>query len=1023
MRLTEFSVQRFQFTLVMFFLLAAMGWHAFQQIPRAEDPVFPIPVVTVVAVYPGADPGDMEKLVTDPIEDAINQTDDIKRIWSESEDGLSVVRVEYDWTKDAEKKYDEALREINGVREKLPRDLVSLKVEKASPGLVNIVQYALVGPNASARQLRKAAEDLQDRLEQVNGVRKVEIHGLPKPEVQVAVDLARLARFGIPLTQVVDTLKGENAVIPGGAIETDTRRFNLRTSGSYDSLEEIAATVIAGDRGKSVRLRDVADVRWDYEESSYLTRFNGQRAVFITASQKDDMNIFQVRDAVVAEAEAFRATLSPDLRLTLGFDQSRNVDQRLTRLGIDFAIAIGLVMITLLPLGLRAAGVVMVSIPLSMAIGIALLYFAGFSLNQLSIAGFVLALGLLVDDSIVVTENIERFLRAGYTRREAAIAATKQIYLAVLGCTATLLFAFLPLFMLPEGAGKFIMSMAAAVTFTVIASLFVSLTMIPFLASRWLSEKEHPEGNRLLQAVMRGIHVVYRPLLHRALSAPKTTLAIAGAVFVATLGLVPVIGFSLFPNADVPQFLITIETADGTSVSETDRAVTFVEQTLLARPEIKYAFSNTGRGNPRIFYNVFPRETRANVGEVYAEVHQYHPQKTPALFDELRRQFADYAGARIIVKPFENGPPIDAPIAIRLTGPELSTLRELAGRVETLIKATPGTRDVTNPVRLARTDIDLGIDAQKASLFGVPTASADRTARLAIAGESVGNFREPDGDEYAISVRLPRTAGHQSLDALDDIHVTSLNGAALPLKQIATPTLVTAPNVIQRYKRQRAVTVTAYAASGYNIEKVTDDILAALAKENLPAGYRYMAAGQREARESSFAGLNTAAMIAVFGILAVLILEFGNFRSTAIVAGVIPLGIIGGLVALFLSGYSLSFMAVVGFIALVGIEIKNSILLVDFTHQLRAEGRPLMEAIQEAGEVRFLPILLTSLTAIGGLMPLALQGSALYSPLAWVIIGGLVSSTFLARLVTPVMYLLLAPPMEAAESHTPVQSS
>jgi len=294
MRLTEFSVQRFQFTLVMFVLLALMGWHAFQQIPRAEDPVFPIPVVTVVAVYPGADPVDMEKLVTDPLEDALNETDDIKRIWSESEDGLAVVRVEYDWTKDAEKKYDEALREINAAREKLPPDLASLTVEKASPGLVSILQYALVGPNASARQLRETADDLKDRLEQVAGVRNVEIHGLPQPEVQVAVDLARLARFGIPLTQVVDTLKGENAVIPGGAIETGTRRFNLRTSGSYDSVDEVADTVIAGAAGKVVRLRDVADVRWDYEETRHITRYNGKRAVFVTVSQKDDMNIFKV---------------------------------------------------------------------------------------------------------------------------------------------------------------------------------------------------------------------------------------------------------------------------------------------------------------------------------------------------------------------------------------------------------------------------------------------------------------------------------------------------------------------------------------------------------------------------------------------------------------------------------------------------------------------------------------------------------------------------------------------------------
>jgi multidrug efflux pump subunit AcrB len=1016
MGITEFSVKRFQFTLVMFLLLIGIGWSALQNIPRSEDPVFPIPVVTVVVVYPGADPEDMERLVIDPLEDAINETSDVKEIRSTASDGLAMVSVEYDWSKDAEKKFDEAFREINAARAKLPANVASVTVQKASPGLVNIVQMALIGPNSSPRALRDNAEDLQDRLEQVFGVRTVEVTGLPRAEIAVAIDLAKLAKFGIPLTQVVDTMKGENAIVPGGAINSGSRRFNVRTSGNYSSLDEIADTVIAGSAGpratnKIVRLKDIATVAWDYEEARHITRYNGKRAVFIGVTQKDDMNVFKVRDAVMREVDSFRDTLTPDMRLEVGFDQSRNVNKRLSGLAIDFAIAVGLVSITLLPLGLRAASVVMVSIPLSMAIGISLLYFAGFSLNQLSIAGFVLVLGLLVDDTIVVTENIERFLRQGYSRVEAAVLATKQIYYAVLGCTATLLFAFLPLFMLPEGAGKFIRSMAASITFTIIASLFVALTMIPFLASRVLKEHQ-TQGNKLLQAIMGGIQTFYRPLLHGALTYPRTTISIAGALFVAVLGLVPLIGFSLFPEADVPQFRITVETPEGSTVEQTDKAVRYVEERLLARPEIKYVFSNAGRGNQRVYYNVFGRETKANNGELYVEAKKFNPRTTPKFYDELRREFADYPDAKIIVKPFEAGPPIAAPIAVRIIGPELDVLSELSIRTENLIKSVNGTRDVSNPLRLSRTDLDLNIDTTKASLFGVPTINVDRTVRLAIAGESIGNFREANGDEFPIVLRAPLVDGHQNLAVLDQIYVNSLQGDALPLSQLIDPQLKTAPNSISRFKRQRSVTVTSQVASGFNTEKLTGEVLGLLAQEKLPPGYRYLIAGEREARESSFAGLGTAALIAVFGILAVLVLEFGDFRSTIIVAGVIPLGVIGGMLALFLSGYSISFMGAIGFIALIGIEIKNSILLVDFTHQLREQGVELLDAIQQAGEIRFFPILLTSLTAIGGLLPLALQGSPLYSGLAWVIIGGLLSSTFLARLVTPAMYLLLAPKMQ-----------
>ncbi|MFZ5755694.1 MAG: efflux RND transporter permease subunit [Pseudomonadota bacterium] len=1016
MRLASFAVQRFQFTLVVFFLLVALGFYAFSQIPRQEDPHFDIPILAVVAVLPGADPVDMEKLVAEPIEDALDSLDDVKKTWSQIEAGVATVRVEFDWSKDAEKKYDEAIREINTIRSSLPKELRSLDIIKANPGNVNIVQFALVSPRADYRQMHAAAEALKDRFEQVQGVRTADWWGVPEPEIQIALDLVRLAQLKIPLTRVLDAIDSENADIPGGAVDVGTRRFNIKATGGYDSLDEVANTVITAANGRIVRLRDVAQVRWGEEETAHITRFNGRRAAFVTASQKDGYNIFDVRAALYAEAADFATTLPPDIRLEAGFDQAKNVQKRLGRLTFDLGLAIALVLVTLLPLGLRAASVVMVSIPLSMAVGMAALYLAGFSLNQLAIAGFVLAIGLLVDDSIVVTENIARFLREGHSRREAAIRATEQIWLAVLGCTATLLFAFLPLFFLSEGSGKFVRSMPTAVTFTIIASLLVSLTIIPFLASRWLPERSDPHGNRFLQLLQRGIRAFYRPLLAWSLGHPRKLVAITGMLFVASLGLVPMLGVSLFPLADVPQFIVTVDAPPGASVAETDRAVKHVEQRLLADPAVQYVYSNAGHGNPQIFYNVFMRETRSNIGELFVQLHAYDPKTTPALYDRWREEFGNYPAAQIIIKPFENGPPVEAPIAIRITGPELAELDRLAAAVAAAMHATEGTRDVANPVRLKRTDINLGIDSDKSALLGVPAASIDRTVRLAIAGESIGKFRDDNGDDFDIVVRLPLIDETQRLSALDAIYVDNVSGAPVPLAQLGTPAFETAPASISHYKRVRSVTVTAYVATGHNPEAVTAALMKKLETIELKPGYRFGVGGAVEARQQSFAGLTVAGLVALFGILAVLILEFGSFKTTAVVATVIPLGIMGGLATLALTGYSVSFMAGIGFVALIGIEIKNSILLVDFTNRLRQQGVPLIDAIQQAGEVRFLPIFLTSLTAIGGLLPLALQGSGLYSPLAWVIIGGLVSSTLLARLVTPVMYLLLAPPADGNEA-------
>ena len=1031
MSIWAFAVRRWQFTLVMFALLIALGLASFANIARSEDPSFPFPAADISVVWPGANPADMERLIVKPIEDAVNTLENVKKIQSSAFDGLAVVHTEFYYGGDPEKKQDEVIREFNRIRSSLPPDITQVDIRKDSPGLVSIVQMALVSDTASWRELKEKAENLKDSFESVPGVRTAEIWAFPNPEVRVAIDLQRLARVGVSLDQVIRTIQGQNQNVPGGSVDVGLRRYNLRTSGSYTSLEQIADTVVGAGGGREVRVRDIAEVSWQTEEQTYTGRFNGKRAVFVTANQKDNTNIFKVRDGIYARLAEFERTLPAEIRLERGFDQSQNVSNRLGQLGEDFAIAIALVLLTLLPLGLRAAGVVMISIPLSLAIGVALLYVAGFGLNQLSIAGFVLALGLLVDDSIVVVENIARYVRQGYGRMEAAIAATDQIYLAVLGCTATLLLAFLPLLFLPEGAGGFIRSLPAAILFTVLASLFVALTIIPFLASRMLRDNSPRAAasagkvarlighfdvlaDKLLQRVMQIIHNVYGPALRWALARPKTTLLAALGLFLVIAATIPLIGFSLFPSADVPQFVIRVDAPDGASVEETDRALRFVEARLAEHPEVKRWYTHLGHGTPFVYYNYFSQGRTANLGEVFVELRAFDPKRTPKLFEALRARFSDYAAARISLKQFQQGPPVDAPVAIRIVGPEIEGLRRIADQVEQVLKATPGTRDVNNPSRLLRTDLDLGVDTEKAGLLGVSALEVNRTVRLAVAGLAAGQFRASNGDEYDITLRLPMRE-RPSIEALDAIEVSTSNGRQIPLREISTPHFQSVTNSITRYNRERQVTVSANTRPDFNTARVTAEVVRHLGEIGLPPGYRFVIAGDAEAQQESFSGLLPAILVAVFGILAVLVLEFGSFRSTAIVAGVIPLGLTGALLALLATGYTLSFTSIIGMIALIGIEIKNSILLVDFTNQLRERGTPLDQAIQEAGEVRFLPILLTSATAIGGLTPLAVQGSALYSPLAIVIIGGLISSTLLARLVTPVMYKLLPPSVQSTE--------
>lgn len=1009
MKITEFSVKHAQFTLVVFACIAALGVASFLGIPRMEDPALKVPAFTVTAIYPGANATDIEQLIARPLEDSFKELDDVEKVRTTVKDGFAVISVEFTYGTDPEKKYDDVLRQVNVERPNLPSGVTEVSVRKWQTINVAMMQVALVSPDASYARLQDLAEALRKRFESVPGVRQAKKVAYPEKQVRVSLDLDKIAQLKLPLDRIIAAVQGNNASIAGGAVEVDGQRFNLKTSGSYANIDEVRMTPVAGDGASVVYLKDIADVRWTTEDKEKFGRYDGQRAVFVTALPRAQQNLLAMSRGLRAEIEKFRATLPGDVKIEIGWDQSDNVESRLGRLEEDFLLAFGLVLLTVLPLGFRASLLVLVSIPLSLAMGITGLNFAGYSLNQLSIVGCVIALGLLVDDSIVVVENIARFRRMGRSPVQAAIEATQQIAVAVVGTTATLLFAFLPLLMLPGGPGQYIRSLPMAVVLTVLASMVVALTVIPLLASLTLRGRENPEGNVLLRLIQRGIERGYRPLLHWCMQHRGATLLAAATLVAASLALVPRIGFSLFPKAGVPQFLVKIEAEEGASVEATDAIARKVEAVLAKNPEIANYFTTVGDQNPQVYYNEIPEAAKASVAEIFAVLKHYDPDTTPVVMEGLRREVAKIPGARIVVKEFENGPPIEAPIAVRLFADDLDTLAAQAGRVERLLNGINGTQSVHNPVRVRRTDLRVVIDKPKAALLGVPEIGIDRAVRLAFAGLDVSKFRERNGDEFNIQLALPR-GDRATLDNWAKIQVQAVNGAYVPIAQVARLEFESAPPVIQRFNNERSVTVAAFVRDGFNVDKLTQQAAVELKKIAWPAGTRWEFGGEVESRKESFGGLGSAVLIAAFGIVAILVLEFRSFRGTAIVASVMPLGVIGGVVALWLVGYSLSFTAAIGFVALIGIETKNSILLVDFTNQLRAQGVPLKEAIERAGEIRFLPVVLTTLTALGALTPLALQGSGLYSPLAVVIMGGLVSSLLLSRLVTPVLYSLMPPP-------------
>ncbi len=1006
MHIAEIAIRKWQLTLVLFALLSALGFSAFQQVPRAVDPHFSMPVVSIVASQPGADAAEIEQTITKPIEELAQGLEDVQNVASTSSDGNAVIRIEFDWSGNPDQYFNDAVREITAIRSRLPADLASLTFEKIRTTNTSILQIALLSETASWYRMEKYARDISEALGRFNAVREADIYGLPQPEISVSINAGRLAELQVPASLVADAIRIGGADVPAGAVTSGARRFNVEAGGAFRDLDKIRNLPIRSNDGTILRVGDVADIKYGAAEQRVKLSHNGQRAIWITANQKQGTDATKLRNQLVRELELQKQLLPSDITAVVQFDQSRDIAKRLRELARDFGIALFLVLFTLLPLGWRASIIVMISIPLSIASGLLAISAYGFNLSQLVVAGFILSLGLLVDDSIVVVENIARHLRMGKGRDQAAIDGTKEITMAVVGSTGVLVFAFFPLFFLPEGAGKFTQSFIGTIVATITASMIVSLTIVPFLASRILRPDQHEGGNNLLRWLMDKIDRFYHPMLHWALDRPRRTVWGALAITLAAFLLVPVLGFSLFPNADTSYFRVTVEAEQGSSIERTEQLVKQVSAILKTEPAIKVRAENVGAYNPPVFYNVFQRGENPTHGEVLAIMDEWKGKEARSMIDRLRSKLDQIAGARIRLILFQNGAPINAPVEFRVYGPDQNELRAISAKMEQSLRDTPGARDVNNPVAFDRVDLDIRVDDAKAALLDVPAGAPRRAIRLALTGERAGTFRDVEGDSYPVVVRLP-LAGTQPISALESIYVSNRNGAAVRLGDISSPTLESTPAAIYRYNLERNVSVTAQITDGAVVSKVNLDAQKKMDAIPLKPGYSIEVGGEAEKINDTFAGFGPIVLIAMFSIFAILVAEFGRFKEALVVAGVIPLGTFGGLIALLVTGNNLSFLAVIGFIALVGIEIKNSILLVDFTSQLRTGGMALRPAIEQAGEVRFLPVLLTSITAIGGLMPLALFGGSLYGPLAIVLIGGLISSTVLSRIVTPAMYLLV----------------
>ncbi|MCG8329414.1 MAG: efflux RND transporter permease subunit [Chitinophagales bacterium] len=1017
MNIPSFSIKNYQVTLTVFTFLLLLGITSFLNMPRREDPALDIPNMLVIAVYPGANPTDVESQVADVLEESINELDDLKEVQTTIRDGVAITEVEFNFGVNPDDKFDELQRQVNQVRGDLPEGIYQLDVLQFSTNTVTIMQLALVSETASYATLKTAAEDAKKIIEQVNGVRKVEIEAFAEQEVRVALNPVKMEQMGISLDRVEQAIQSNNANIPGGAVKVSNKLFNIKTSGAYDDLDQIRNTVVGAYEGKIVYLKNIAAVFFDYEDERWLARYNQTPCIYINIQQKEGYNIYSVTDPI---KEAMKQhDFGSDIQLEYVFNQSESVSERVSGFLSNLIQGILLVgVIIFLVLGIRSASIVMLAIPFSILIGLWVVDRSGFALQQMSIAGLVVALGLLVDNSIAIIENIERLLSKGYSRKQAAIEGTQQLIAPMFSATLTTVLAFVPIVMMPDTTGAFIKALPITVIATLAGSFLVAVTLTPFIASKVLKEDSSArQPTYLFRQLKRFVEGPYRKTLDWTLRHKWLTIAFAVSSLVGALSLFPLVGVAFFPKAEKPQFRITVQLPNGSNLDATDEAVAYVESVLDTIPDVKYYAANVGHGNPRIYYNVPSTNYSNSYGEIFVVLKEYDIDRFYKLIDELRITLEDYPHANIDVREFVQGPPSEAPVAIKINGTDLDKLQAYAHKVEQIVEQAEGTVNIDNPLRTNSTDIFFRVNRDKAMLLGVPVHVVDKTIRSFVNGNTVGKFRDKEGDDYNIVLRYDYDEQFKVED-FDKLNVQSISGRFIPLHQLANIEFAEAPSRITHLDNERTATVLADLDKGYTLDEVIASIDAQLQTIEWEQGYSYVYKGDLESRNESFGGMGIASVLALMLIMGVLIIQFRSFTQPLIIFSALPLAIIGSILALLFTGINFSFTAFIGLTSLIGIAINNSIVLVDFANEEMRAGRSILEAAKEAGKVRFVPIVSTTLTTILGLLPLTLAGGSLWAPMGWTIIGGLITSTAFVLLLVPLLYVMFTKKEKANQALT-----
>lgn len=999
MQLPKLAIKNAQFTMTIVLLMVLVGIVSYFTIPRSEDPQFDIPITLIEVIYPGASPQDIETLVVKPLEEEFNDIEGIKVIESQVKNDGARVKVEFFYGTEIDLAFNEVKLAVASVKPSLPPGVQEMQVIKATPTSVAVVQLALWSEPTDYKKMEFYAKQLEKRLEGISAVKKADIWGYPQQVVAVDIDTNRLQHFGIDINLVSQVLNKRAANITPGFVDATTRRFNVKASGSFQSLDDLNETVILAQPQVNVKLKDIATVSFNSMKPAYLAYYDQRPVIFVTAEQRANTNIFELTHAIEQEIEKFVEQLPQDVKVDLFFKQSESVESRVN--GFFDNLWYGLLLVGLMSLcflGIREAVVVIAVIPLSFLIAFGWLDFAGFGLQQMSIVGLIIALGLLVDNAIVVTESIHREKKANHRLKQAAADGTSKVGWAITSGTVTTMFAFLPMLMIASSTGDFVRSMPVTVVLVLLASLLLALSFTPLLASKIFSAKAS-RFITLQVLVNQFADTLYAKTLAVFMRLKLAILLLFVVALVAMGSLFSQVGLSLFPKAEKPMLLIDVQTPQNSSLAYTKTVMAQVTDYLKTKPEVKEVAENIGNSNPRIYYNEIPKRGVATLGQALVIVNEFEEQQMRSLVNSLRKEFSSWPQAKISVKEFTQGPVTDQPVTIRLMSESLNDLATVANDLAQYMASIEGLINIDNPIGLANTELKVDIDYDKAGLLNVDINHLEQTIQTLVTGQMTGLFSDRNGESYPIVVR----SLNQNIDVFEQAVIADRQGNLIPLKQLVKLALHQGHTEFFHYQKQRMAKVSADVSSGVSIVDVTQQAVDYLERYQLPAGMYYSLGGEEESRQESFSGLSQIMIITAVGIFAVLVLQFKSFLQPVIIFTSIPFAMAGSVIGLYIFNLSFSMMAFIGLISLFGIVVNNAIILIDTANKNMLVTADKRQAIIDAASVRFTPILLTTLTTIGGLLPLTLFGGSLWQPLGVVIISGLCVSAIASFILVPIL--------------------